>query len=689
LQEQSPRPLPDFRLLFESVPGLYLVLEPDFTIIAVSDAYLRATMTEREKIVGRGLFDVFPDNPDDPSATGVSNLRASLDRVLQSGIADVMAVQKYDIRRPDSAGGGFEERHWSPVNSPVFSPDGEICHIIHRVEDVTELVLLSRQHTEEARRSEELRRRAGRMEAEVVLRGKQIADVNQKLLAANKELARRQAEERQRIISDAERVAAELGAVVENLPDGVYVAGPGGVVRCNKRGLEMLGFDTLEELNRARNDPKVLAARFAVTGKPAPSARRPMVRALGGEMVVDELILRNFKTGQDVYVRNAAAPIRHEGKIIGAVAISTDITQQRHVAAALEEREKLIVSILRTAADAIITIDAAGIIQSANAATEGLFGYKTAELIGRNVNILMPDPFHAEHDGYLRNYCRTGKAKIIGIGREVTGLRKDGATFPMHLSVSEVVSGDHRIFAGIVHDLSERRQLERQVLEAGANEQRRIGQDLHDGLCQELVGIAFAMNAIERALPDESGAARKNLEKLATSVRRAATMARDLAHGLNPVDFKAGGLAVALENLAMKVSDLFSVRCAFYWDRYAQVHDDMTATHLYRIVQEAVNNAIRHGKSRRIEIRLSEHDGKIRLSISDDGSGLPTRVIRDVLQGLSIGDPSRAIQSGMGIGLRTMHYRARVIGGSLAITAGKKRGTRVECTVAEKGNGSA
>src|SRR5579863_5827718 len=93
---------PNFQTLFESVPGLYLVLAPDFTIVAVSDAYLRATMTERERILGRGIFDVFPDNPDDPGATGVHNLRASLLRTLQDKQPDTMAVQKYDIRKPES-----------------------------------------------------------------------------------------------------------------------------------------------------------------------------------------------------------------------------------------------------------------------------------------------------------------------------------------------------------------------------------------------------------------------------------------------------------------------------------------------------------------------------------------------------------------------------------------------------------
>jgi anti-anti-sigma factor len=131
--------LPDFRRLFEAAPNCYLVLTPDLTIVAVSDAYLRATMTRREAIVGRPLFEVFPDNPDDPKATGVANLHASLKRALATGRPDAMAVQKYDIRRPDSEG-GFEVRYWSPLNTPVLGDDGRIAYIIHWVEDVTEQV---------------------------------------------------------------------------------------------------------------------------------------------------------------------------------------------------------------------------------------------------------------------------------------------------------------------------------------------------------------------------------------------------------------------------------------------------------------------------------------------------------------------------------------------------------------------
>lgn len=140
---------PDFRVLFESAPSLHLVVDSELRIVAASDAYLSATMTDRETIMGRPLFEVFPDNPDDPGATGVDNVRASLETVLRTGKPHTMAVQKYDIPRPIADGGGFEERYWSLINSPVFV-DGQLTHIIHRVEDVTALV-----HLEEQKRGAE------------------------------------------------------------------------------------------------------------------------------------------------------------------------------------------------------------------------------------------------------------------------------------------------------------------------------------------------------------------------------------------------------------------------------------------------------------------------------------------------------------------------------------------------------
>jgi signal transduction histidine kinase/CheY-like chemotaxis protein len=172
---------PDFKALFQSAPGLYLVLSPSLQIVAVSDAYLQATMTKREDIIGRGLFEVFPDNPDDPQATGVLNLHASLMRALKRKEPDAMAVQKYDIQRPVQEGGGFEERYWSPLNSPVLDKDNNVRYIIHRVEDVTDFMRLKQKRIEQDKLAEDLKEHAEKMETEIYLRAQQLQAANEKL----------------------------------------------------------------------------------------------------------------------------------------------------------------------------------------------------------------------------------------------------------------------------------------------------------------------------------------------------------------------------------------------------------------------------------------------------------------------------------------------------------------------------
>lgn len=180
----------DFQSLFEAVPGLFLVLRPDtaFTIIAVSDAYLQATKTTREAIVGKGLFQVFPDNPDDSSATGTSNLRASLERAVRTKKPDTMAVQKYDIPLP--SGKGFEERYWSPLNTPVVDKSGAVKYLIHKVEDVTDFVKLEQRGKRQTKLTKDLRTKSGKMEVEIYKRAQEIQTINKELQAANDKLSK-------------------------------------------------------------------------------------------------------------------------------------------------------------------------------------------------------------------------------------------------------------------------------------------------------------------------------------------------------------------------------------------------------------------------------------------------------------------------------------------------------------------
>ncbi|MGB9236235.1 MAG: ATP-binding protein [Terriglobales bacterium] len=228
----SPLSTPDFRSLFESAPGLYLVLSPDLTILAASDAYLAATMTSRQTILGRHLFEVFPDNPNDPAATGVRNLQASLNRVLRNRTQDAMAVQKYDIQRPADEGGGFEERYWSPVNSPVLDRNGQILYVIHRVEDVTEFVRVKQTEREEKKLADELRARVERMESEVFSRRRQLEEANRQRLEAVGRLAGGVAHDFNNLLNIVSACAELLRDVIPpNAKSAEYLSNIGHAVR--------------------------------------------------------------------------------------------------------------------------------------------------------------------------------------------------------------------------------------------------------------------------------------------------------------------------------------------------------------------------------------------------------------------------------------------------------------------------
>lgn len=176
---------PDFKALFEGLPGLYLVLDPNLQIVTASDAYLQATLTSRKDIIGKYFFDVFPDNPDDPSEDAEHNSHASFNRVLQNHVSDAMAVQRCDVRKPESEGGGFETRFWSQINSPVLNSDGTVAYIIHHVENVTDFMLLKQQEIEQSRLTDAQHDRLMQIEADLYTRSYEAAEANLKLKIAN------------------------------------------------------------------------------------------------------------------------------------------------------------------------------------------------------------------------------------------------------------------------------------------------------------------------------------------------------------------------------------------------------------------------------------------------------------------------------------------------------------------------
>ncbi len=320
-------------------------------------------------------------------------------------------------------------------------------------------------------------------------------------------------------------------------------------------------------------------------------------------------------------------------------------------------------AILETAVEGIITIDDRGAIQSMNRAAETIFGWKASEAVGRNVSLLMPEPYRGAHDGYIANYLRTGQAKVIGIGREVVGLRKNGSVFPMDLAISEVNLPGRRFFTGIVRDLTERRHLEAQVLEISEQERRRMGRELHDGICQRLAALTLLSQSLEDRLRREKHPAAAKINRCREEIVSIINETRRLARGLCPVVLEAEGLVAALEALASSTDLPGRHQCGFVCLRPIQVEDATAATHLYRIAQEAVNNALKHSRAKTVALFLA-HDGRaLLLKIRDNGVGFDAGAKTD------------------GMGLTIMKYRARMLGGTVTVEPTPGGGATVVCCV--------
>ena len=221
----------------------------------------------------------------------------------------------------------------------------------------------------------------------------------------------------------------------------------------------------------------------------------------------------------------------------------------------------------------------------------------------------------------------------------------------------------HIIAAGV--DITESKHLEKAVLDISAREQRRIGQDLHDGLGQQLTGIAFMSKVLAQKLAGRSQDEAPDAAKIVHLVNEAISKTRELSRGLLPVESDSLGLMSALERRSGEVENLFGIKCRFTCDQPVLISDQDVATHLYRIAQEAVNNALKHGRATRIDISLKKTGEGILMSIADDGVGLPENL---------------GSSGGKGLGLRIMKYRAKMIRGTLRVERGPERGTIVTCT---------
>jgi len=386
-------------------------------------------------------------------------------------------------------------------------------------------------------------------------------------------------------------------------------------------------------------------------------------RALEGSRTRANVNAILTKDGQERDIEWYDAPLKSlQGELAGLLCIGKDITGQRGTEAALQRSQEHHRAVLNAAADAIITMDEDGTIRDCNNATYEMFGYEQGELIGQPVRALMPRPYCDEHDDYVQRYLNTRQPKIIGVGRELVAQRKDSSTFPILLTVSEI--DQLNMFAGIVRDISTTKELQRQILEIAAQEDRRIGLELHDNTQQQLTGLALLAQSLAETLAEGHAPQAQMATRLAKGIQEAAGDVHRLARGLVPVEVDASGLRYALDILANRTSQSTGITCQFHCPDELAVADNFVATHLFRIGQEAVNNAVKHSGADRIEVSLERADGNIHLQVLDNGTGITEKRME-----------------GAGMGLRIMQYRAGLIGATLQVEPALGQGTLVRCII--------
>jgi PAS domain S-box-containing protein len=326
-----------------------------------------------------------------------------------------------------------------------------------------------------------------------------------------------------------------------------------------------------------------------------------------------------------------------------------------------KKEHHLLAAVVHDSNDAITVQDFKGNIKFWNLGAKRIYGYTKTEALKMNIRQLAPKNGRDDVLALLKKLKEGGKVRSF----EASRLTKDGRLIDVWITVTTLTdeAGNLLAVATTERDVTERKRLETELLQVREKEQKLIGREMHDSMGQMLTGIAVKSKGLELKLKAKSLNESADAAEVCELANQAIAQTRRLARMLYPVDIETGGLISALQGLVSSTSDLLKISCRFKYNNTAPIRDPVTAQHLYRIAQEAITNAVRHGKPKNIRIELASAKSKSTLKVANDGKDFP-----------------RILAKKKGIGLKIMEYRAKMIGGMLDIGRGRKGGTVVTCT---------
>jgi PAS domain S-box-containing protein len=449
--------------------------------------------------------------------------------------------------------------------------------------------------------------------------------------------------------SDELRWSAVLRAVTENTPDWLFLLDENLNVRFMNRPF-------------GPNRPEILLGRAFLDFIPQ-ELRAGMEeiyrKALATGTPARLELCKPGPDGSPGNFEHRIMPVVEGGVVRSLTVAVTDVTERKRV----ENESRTQARILETMREGVVLVDPEHhAIRLTNPTFDRMFGYGTTELLGRSIEPLF-SMLTVQRRRIARALDGSRTGEIVPVEFECA--RKDGTRFVAACVVTPLKMNGSEHWLAVLNDVTERKQLEREIIEIANREQQRIGSDLHDGLGQELTGIALMLKGVVSQLRKEGSAACADVEEVIGLVNNAIDSTRTLARGLSPVGSGRGDLGAAIQTLGARVGERFGVHVTTRLDFGEPLRlSETAAAHVYRIVQEALTNVVRHSDAREVVIHLKTSDSELHLRVDDDGKGFAQ---------------ARPDRPG-GLGLKIMRYRAQMLGGDLIIESTGDGGTSVRCS---------